>query len=96
MEVIGELTDLRHLAATTDFSLPGAVIGFLGHGSASARSLRRLLPQRRHIKLLIDSEDGRCAALYGAAGTRVPINDPIPSTLVDAIRGRAPMSVSRA
>jgi hypothetical protein len=96
MEVVGELTDLRHLAATTDFALPDAVIAFLGHGSASSRSLRRLLRQQRHTKLLIVSEDGRWAALYGEAGVRIPIDDPIPSTLVDAIRGPAPLSVSRA
>jgi hypothetical protein len=96
MEVIGELTDLRHLAATADLALPDVVIASLGHGSAPARSLRRLLQQRRHAKLLIVSEDGRRAALYGAAGNRMPIDDPIPSTLVDAIRGHAPLSVSRA
>jgi DNA-binding NarL/FixJ family response regulator len=96
VEVIGELTDLRHLAATTDFAPADAVIAFLGHGSTSARSLRRLLRQRRHARVLIVSEDGRWAALYGEAGDRIPIDDPIPSTLVDAIRGPAPLSLSRA
>ena len=96
VEVIGELTDLRHLAATTDAALPDAVIAFLGPGSASARSLRRLVRQRRHTRLLIVSEDGRWAALYGAEADWIPIEGPIPSTLVDAIRGPTSSSVSRA
>jgi len=96
MEVIGELTNLRHLPPTSEFSRPDAVIAFLGPGLRPPGMWHQFARQRPPIKLLVVSEDGRRAALYGEAGNEVPIHDPSLYTLVEAIRGPAPLTVAPA